>query len=236
MSYTSITVASALICLVSCTSSVPRFDDVYLQVTPKTIQTGSPLPPVVDKPMMTVTGKIQAVQLEKRAPTVTVPTEVETEVAPVTTSSQPEPSQPEPSQAQPLQTTTPQAHKGHRILMDRTHLNALGLVEYAVEDPFEQTTNTFRGVLFRDLLELWQVSPDAKMLTITALDDYQVQVPISILKEYPILLAHQQNGEMMTRDYRGPAMLVTPLTQYPSVKELSNQYQWIWQITKIHVE
>lgn len=222
MSYTSITVASALICLVGCTSSVPSFEDVYLQVTPKTSQPGQPIPSVVGKPIMTVTGKIQAVQVEKTVPSGAVPTGVE----PVVTT----------SQVQTSQVQTSQPNQSNRILMDQTHLHALGLVEYAVEDPFEQTTNTFRGVLFRDLLELWQVAPDAKMLTITALDDYQVQVPISILKEYPILLAQQQNGEMMTRDYRGPVMLVTPLTQYPSVKELSNQYQWIWQITKIHVE
>lgn len=217
MSYTSITVASALIYLVSCTPSVPCFDDVYRQVTPKTIQLGRPISPVVGKPIITITGKVQAIQMEKTLPNGVVPKARK----PVTATSQ---------------VRTSQANQSNRIVMDQAHLNTLGLVEYAVEDPFEKTTNTFRGVLFRDLLELWQVAPDAKMLTITALDDYQVQVPISILKEYPILLAHQQNGEMMTRDYRGPAMLVTPLTQYPSVKELSDQYQWIWQITKIHVE
>lgn len=124
----------------------------------------------------------------------------------------------------------------NRIVMDQTRLNAVGMVEYAVEDPFERKHNTFRGVLFRDLLDLWQVPPEAERLVMTALNDYEVNVPISMLREYPVLLAQQQNGQVMTRDYRGPAMLVTPLTQYPSVKDLAYQDYWIWQIKTIHVE
>ena len=122
------------------------------------------------------------------------------------------------------------------IVMDRASIEAVGTVEYTVEDPFEKEESAFQGVLFRDLLSLWQVSQAAEHLTMTALNDYQVQVPISLLEDYPIMLALKQNGEVMTRDYRGPAMLVAPIDQYPAVQELAKREYWIWQIKTIHIE
>lgn len=120
--------------------------------------------------------------------------------------------------------------------MDQASLNAVGLVEYSIKDPFELEENTFRGVLMRDLLELWQVSPEATHLTLTALNDYQVKIPIELLRDYPVMLAQFQNGQPMQPDYRGPAMLVTPHTQYKSVEELGKLEYWIWQVIKIHAE
>ncbi len=120
--------------------------------------------------------------------------------------------------------------------LDQATVNAVGLVEYSTQDPFELKEATFRGVLMRDLLELWQVSPEATHLTFTALNDYQVKIPIELLRNYPIMLAQFQNGEPMQADYRGPAMLITPHTQFKSVKELAQLEYWIWQIVKVHAE
>jgi hypothetical protein len=128
------------------------------------------------------------------------------------------------------------ASKTPTITMDRASLQAVGLVEYEVKDFFELKVNRFRGVLMRDLLALWQVPPEANQVTLTALNDYKVTIPIKLMQDYPILLALEQNGNMMQPDYRGPAMIVTPHQQYSSVKALDNQYYWIWQIATIHIE
>lgn len=185
-------------------ATAPSFDAVYTRISPMMVQAGDPLPQASAEPILTVTGKIQAVQTEADC-----------------------------EGNAPCSTTQPLPRS---ILMDETSLQSVGMVEYDVEDPFEGGTNTFKGVLFRDLLLLWQVEPDATQLTITALNDYEVQVPIALLKSYPVMLALQQNSQPMTRDYRGPAMLVAPHTQYPAVKELANQQYWVWQIATIHVE
>ena len=57
----------------------------------------------------------------------------------------------ESSQPTADQTTLPS------LSMDRATLESVGIVEYSVDDPFESKSNTFRGVLFKDLLEVWQV-------------------------------------------------------------------------------
>ncbi|NER82939.1 MAG: molybdopterin-dependent oxidoreductase [Leptolyngbya sp. SIO1D8] len=123
---------------------------------------------------------------------------------------------------------------GETIVMDIPTLESVGLVEYTVEDPFEKEDHTFTGVLMKDLLELWQVSPEATVINITALNDYQIDVPINLVREYPVIFALKQNGEYMTPDYRGPAMLVFPYDHYKF--DPGTDSFWVWQIKSIEVE
>lgn len=120
------------------------------------------------------------------------------------------------------------------IVMDRLTLESVGLVEYTVKDLFENENRLFRGVLMRDLLALWQVTPEATTLEITALNDYQVDIPIEWLQDFPVLLALQQDGQYMTRDYRGPTMLIFPYEQFSEIPEFSTEFYWIWQIKTIN--
>lgn len=126
------------------------------------------------------------------------------------------------------------ANQGAEILMDRPTLESVGLVEYSVKDPFEKEERTFTGVLMKDLLELWQVSPDASTLNVVALNDFQIDVPIDLVRDYPVMLALKQDGEYMDEAYRGPTMLVFPYGYY-KFKAGTDSY-WAWQIATITVE
>lgn len=128
---------------------------------------------------------------------------------------------------------SPNSEEG--IQMDLATMEAVGLVEYSLKDPFEKEEATFRGVLMRDLLDLWQVDESATTLQILALNDYQIEVPIDLLRDYPVLFALQQNGEYMTADYRGPAILVFPYQDYEFERPATDSY-WIWQIKAIKVK
>lgn len=120
------------------------------------------------------------------------------------------------------------------IHMDRETLEAVGLVQYSVVDPFEERTVEYTGVLMRDLLDLWQIADDATHLYLVALNDYNTQISIDDLKEYPIMLALKSDGEYMTPDYRGPLMIVYPLHNYEFEMEQVHS-NWIWQLTTIEV-
>lgn len=124
---------------------------------------------------------------------------------------------------------------GDTLAMDRSTLEAVGLVEYMVKDPFEEVDHTYTGVLMRDLLELWQVPPDATLLQVIALNDYEIDVPIELMRNYPVIFALKEDGEYMTPDYRGPAMLVFPYDHYSFEESLTNSY-WVWQIKSITVK
>lgn len=120
------------------------------------------------------------------------------------------------------------------IVMDLPTVESIGLVEYTVEDPFEKEERTFTGVLMRDLLDVWQVPSDATSLNVTALNDFQIDIPINLVRDYPVIFALQQDGEYMTSDYRGPAMLVFPYDHYDF--DIGTDSYWVWQIKTITVE
>ncbi|HRW11184.1 MAG TPA: hypothetical protein P5121_39050 [Caldilineaceae bacterium] len=121
------------------------------------------------------------------------------------------------------------------IVMDRPTLEQVGLVEYSVQDPFADRQIRYRGVLMRDLLDLWQATNDVEMVHLTALNDYQVDIPVAEFRQYPILFAMQADGTYMEPDYQGPAMLVFPVDSY-SFDELVIRQRWIWQIKSIELK
>jgi hypothetical protein len=120
------------------------------------------------------------------------------------------------------------------IQMDLATIESLGLVDYTVQDPFENREITYRGVLMSDLLDVWQVGEDATTLHVVALNDYAVDVPIADLRNYPVLFALQADGEYMPISTRGPAMLVYPYNDFEFDVAIYNDF-WAWQIATIEV-
>lgn len=123
---------------------------------------------------------------------------------------------------------------GETIVMDRATIEQVGIVEYDVLDPFEEQTVTYRGVLMRDLLDLWQIGEDVTEITFVALNDYEVSVPVKEFNTYPVLFALQADQVYMEPNYRGPAMLVFPVDDY-EFDILQVRRWWIWQIAAIEV-
>jgi hypothetical protein len=104
-----------------------------------------------------------------------------------------------------------------------------------VHDPFEDRRIVYQGVLMSELLKLWQVEESATVAQLTALNDYQIDVPLEDFYQYPVLFAMQADGVIMAPDYRGPAMLVYPLDDF-AFDLISNKRRWIWQIKSIELK
>jgi hypothetical protein len=123
---------------------------------------------------------------------------------------------------------------GDSIQMDLATIESAGLVDYTLNDPFENREVTYRGVVMSDLLDIWQVGEDATILHMVALNDYAVDVPLADLREYPVIFALQADGAYMPIATRGPAMLVYPYDDFEFDTAIYNDY-WIWQIKAIEV-
>jgi hypothetical protein len=126
-------------------------------------------------------------------------------------------------------------NQADQIVMDRATIEAVGVVEYMVTDPFEKRKIVYRGVLMRDLLAVWQVESSATQLHLVALNDYAIDIPLEEMRQYPILFGLQADGEYMQPDYRGPAMLVYPMDVY-HLDPAKTTAKWIWQIKSIDVQ
>ena len=113
-------------------------------------------------------------------------------------------------------------------------LERLGLVEYSVDDPWLKDNFTYTGVLMSDLLKYAGIFHTAQSVHLVALDDYQVDIPISDINKWPILLATRANGEYMSVDNYGPTRIIYPYGSH-SIDPTSHNDSWIWSLKSMEV-
>jgi len=100
--------------------------------------------------------------------------------------------------------------------------------------PWYDGATTFEGVLARDLLKVVGVKGDT--LTISALDDYSVDVPVSDLTKYDVIVAYRIDGKDLTVETKGPLFLIYPFDANPGIATEAYFSRCIWQIAKIEIK
>ncbi len=75
---------------------------------------------------------------------------------------------------------------------------------------WSQLDMQWRGVQVRELLNLAKPLTQAKFATMHGYDGYTTNLPIEALLDDDVLVAHQWNGQLLTRDHGGPARMVVP--------------------------
>ena len=126
-------------------------------------------------------------------------------------------------------------NSGDSLSFDMATLERLGTVQYTVHDPWADADVTYSGVLVSDLLAVAGVSSSATSLHLTALDDYEVDIPIADTEKWPLLLATQTNGEYMTVADGGPSRIIYPYHAFPELDSPTNQNLWIWNVVTIEI-
>lgn len=92
----------------------------------------------------------------------------------------------------------------------------------------------FEGVKIKDILKL--VEAKGETLRVHALNDYWVDIPVTDVNTYDIILATKMDGKpLQVRDF-GPYFVIYPVDSYPT-KLNSPIYlsRFIWQVDKITV-
>lgn len=119
-------------------------------------------------------------------------------------------------------------------LWDSAMLAGLPEHEIRTHTPWYDDAKTFRGPRLKDLLA--RVGASGKLLTITALNDYSVQVPIGDAEQYGVILARSIDGQPLSVRDKGPLFLIYPFDQHPELRNKVYYGRSIWQISTIKVE
>jgi hypothetical protein len=129
-----------------------------------------------------------------------------------------------------------QTNSGTSLKFDMKTLESLGVVQYKVDDPFAKKTILYAGVLLSELLKTAGAAPDAKTLTLTALDDYSTDMKVSDANKWPILIATRADNAYMPVDKSGPLISVFPFNDFPEIDHLTYDAQWLWSLAAITVK
>ena len=92
----------------------------------------------------------------------------------------------------------------------------LALPQVAITRDFHCVTqwsrmdNLWEGVPFREVMQLVSPLPEAKYVMIRSYGGYTTNLPLDVLMEEDVLLAHRQEGEPLEAAHGGPMRLVVP--------------------------
>jgi hypothetical protein len=118
------------------------------------------------------------------------------------------------------------------VRLDEDGLDALGRIRIELNEPWVKQRMSFQGVWLADLLAAAGVDDGANSLHLTALDNYQVDIPITDVRAGGVLLAIRTgDGGAIPIAEGGPIRVVFA----DGVESGANANQWIWSVTTIDV-
>lgn len=124
--------------------------------------------------------------------------------------------------------------KSHEIVkIDKTKFDSLPQSQITTSTPW-QPKSTFSGVSFRDLLQYAGVK--GQRLRVHALNDYWVDIPMSDVTNYNILLASKIDGKSFhIRDF-GPYFVIYPVdSKSYDLNQPIYYSHFVWQVDSITV-
>ena len=73
-----------------------------------------------------------------------------------------------------------------------------------------QLDMNWQGVLARDLIALAQPLENARFVTLHSYDDYTTNLPLEVLLDEDVVIAHSVLGKPLTQEHGGPVRMVVP--------------------------
>ena len=92
----------------------------------------------------------------------------------------------------------------------------------------------FIGPLARDVVAFIETGA-ATSIHLVAANDYAIDIPLSDIFDYDVILAMQANGERLTMRDKGPLWLMYPLDDYEEMQDPAFNNRLIWQLTLIEL-
>lgn len=125
-------------------------------------------------------------------------------------------------------------NEGLEVQFDRAMIDALPRTEVKTENPWDHGPNVYEGVLLRDLMAY--VKADGKAATVSALNDYRSEIPLTDMQKYNVILAYKRDGvDLPVRD-KGPFFVVFPFTEVPELATEARYAQSVWQVNRVTVK
>ncbi len=125
---------------------------------------------------------------------------------------------------------------GETVRLRWPQLKALAVTRLQTRLPFKTSEIEgivdFRGILVSTLLDKFVAGEDSEV-TFIASNAYRATVNVADLRRYPIALAIEKNGRLLSRSEGGPLFLVFPSEKYPELKQKYPEGYWVFYVTHL---
>lgn len=125
------------------------------------------------------------------------------------------------------------SNNGDEAWFDLEMLQALGVTEIRTESPWTEGMAHFKGVRITDVLEA--VGAKGRSFEAQALDKYKVDFTGIDYEKYPIIIAWELNGELLTVRTLGPLWVMFPFSDHAEADTLQHRNASIWQLQQLKV-
>jgi hypothetical protein len=113
-------------------------------------------------------------------------------------------------------------------------LLALPQVTIRTRTEFTDGVTEFVGPLARDAIASIGVGTATKVHLVAA-NDYAIDIPLSDLTDYDVILALRTDGKRLTIRDKGPIWLMYPLDDHAELQDPMYNNRLIWQLTVIEL-
>jgi hypothetical protein len=120
---------------------------------------------------------------------------------------------------------------GERTVFDHAMLAKLDTFTIKTSTPWDVGISEFTGCRLSKLVAATEAQ--GTIMLVTALDGYEVAVPISDIEKYDPILAWAKNGNVMTIREKGPLWLIYPFDSNSELRGMEYSARSVWQIERI---
>lgn len=125
---------------------------------------------------------------------------------------------------------------GGMVELTLEQLRAMPQTTVTTENEFVDGPVAYRGPLARDVVALLEAQ-GGQTLTMTAINDFAVEVPMSDVTRYDVILALEADGKTLSRRGKGPIWLMYPISDNPELRgDPVINTRLIWQLIRIEAK
>ncbi|MCA8879840.1 MAG: molybdopterin-dependent oxidoreductase [Rhodobacteraceae bacterium] len=127
-----------------------------------------------------------------------------------------------------------EVNAGKMADFDLDMLEALPQHTTTTKTPWFEGETTFTGPLLSDVMAA--VAGSGDIIKVSALNDYTAEIPISDVKDYPVILATRIDGKRISVRDKGPLFVVYPFSEAPELYNEVTFNKSVWQVARIGIE
>jgi len=126
-----------------------------------------------------------------------------------------------------------QLNSKNELLLDRNALLQLPQVTVSTTTLWTDGKSEFKGPLVRDILSA--AGNTAKHISAIAANEYAVEIPIDDVQQYPVILALEKDGKILSIREKGPLWVIYPWADHEELRQDKFYSRSIWQLKRINL-